>query len=71
MDYTLEPLINCRNKLCKAYFHKTCWAKYLKINNLRASECKVCYNGEIKVVNAPDNGEVEVCSCLHFFRRGV
>lgn len=68
MDYTLEPLINCRNKLCKAYFHKSCWGKYLKINNLEHTKCKVCYNGKINVTNVINNGEVRVCNWCDLFR---
>lgn len=67
-DYTREPLIKCRNLLCKVYFHKSCWKKYLNINNLNTSICKVCYNGEINVTIGPNNGEVKMCKCVSFFK---
>ena len=65
-DYTFEPLINCRNKLCKSYFHKSCWKKYLKINNLKNDICKVCYDGTIEIKNKNINnfGEVYQCDCI-------
>ena len=69
MDYTLEPLINCKNKLCKAYFHKSCWIKYLQINNLKNTKCKVCYNGKIPLCyNSCNNGEVQMCDCIKFVK---
>ena len=67
-DNTDEPLINCKNKLCKAYFHKTCWEKYLKINTLNNSICKVCYSGKIDIHHKHD-GEVMMCDCATFFKK--
>jgi len=61
-DYTYEPLINCRNKKCKAYFHKSCWEKYLKTNNLKNAQCQMCIVGKININNKQNlNGEVVSC----------
>lgn len=69
-EYTLEPLINCRNKLCKCYFHKSCWEKYLLINNLEKSLCKVCYAGRINIkANQSPYGEVISCKPCGFLNR--
>lgn len=65
-DYTFEPLINCRNKKCKAYFHKSCWKKYLKVNNLRNTCCQMCILGKINInTRKTNNGEVISC-CLPY-----
>lgn len=67
-DYTQECLINCRNKLCEIYFHKTCWKKYLEVNNIESSICKVCYNGKIKIKNNIQHyGEVGGCNVCSSF----
>uniref|UniRef100_A0A6C0B349 RING-type domain-containing protein n=1 Tax=viral metagenome TaxID=1070528 RepID=A0A6C0B349_9ZZZZ len=67
-DYTYEPLVNCGNLLCKIYFHKSCWEKYLKSNNLEKSICKVCYIGKINIHNTINNGEVQICGCSKLFK---
>jgi len=64
VDYTREPLFNCSNKLCKNYFHKSCWLKYLEINNIKKSKCKVCYTGNIDIENTKViTNEVQSCGC--------
>ena len=72
MDNINSPLKTCSNRKCSARFHKSCWEKYLLINQLYKSTCKMCYNGRISIVNkdmrsCPDSSEVEVCSCLFNF----
>lgn len=64
VDYTREPLVNCGNKSCKSYFHKSCWLKYLEINDFEKSKCKVCYNGKINIKNKRlITDEVQTCGC--------
>ena len=63
LDYSLEDLTNCNNRRCKAYFHRSCWEKYLRINNLPISKCQVCMYGSVNIKNPniATNGEVTTC----------
>ena len=70
MNCTLEDLTTCRNIRCPAYFHRSCWKKYLRVNNIQVSKCQVCMAGAIKIRNPQQhpNGEVKSCGDCDSFR---
>ena len=61
-------LRKCSNKKCPAIFHKDCWKKYLQVNELEKSYCKMCCIGKVSIINEslPDYGEVQSCTCCHY-----
>ena len=62
-------LKKCENKKCPTVFHKDCWKKYLQINGLEKSKCKMCCVGKVSIVNRYYNtyGEVQSCGCCWYF----